>query len=155
MAVTGRKTRHFSAAAIGCALLTICAVVRAGDSTDARAQVSHIATALSEGNLASAMTPIDKSYTNYDTLRDYFSGLTAAFQIVNGINISDEEDENGQIKLSVHWDMTLTDLQTNYTENRAADLEIKLARVKNKWKIVDIEPIDVFNPARTRPAPHS
>lgn len=155
MVATGRKARCPLFAALGCVLLAICAVARSDDSTDARAQISQIANALSEGNAAGAMVPIDKSYMNYDKLRDYFSGLTAAFQIVNGINVSDEEDEKDQIKLNVHWDLTLTDLQTNYTQNRAADLEIKLARVKRKWKIVDIEPIDIFNPARTRPAPRS
>jgi hypothetical protein len=148
MAPTGHKS-HCLAALL---LVAACTVVRADDSADARGQVSHVATALSEGNAADALTPIDKSYANYDKLRNYFLGLTGAFQIVNGIEISDEQDDEAQIILSVHWDLTLTDLQTNYTENRAADVNIKLTRLKGKWKIVDIEPIDIFNPARTRAA---
>lgn len=135
-------------------MLALCSSARADDSADARDQISHIANALSEGNAAGAMAPIDKSFAKYDKLRDYFAGLTAAFQIVNGIEISDEQGETAQITLSVHWDLTLTDLQTNYTENRAADLNVKLSKVKGKWKIMDIEPIDIFNPARTRAAAH-
>jgi hypothetical protein len=130
-------------------------VARADESSDARGQVSRMANALSEGNASAAMTPIDKSYANYDKLRDYFSGLTAAFQIANQIEVSDEEDAKQQIKLSVHWDLTLTDLQTNYTESRSADLEITLVLIKGKWKITAIEPIDIFNPARTRTGPRS
>lgn len=149
MAATGRKGHRLAALLWTGMLLGTSAVTRANDSTDARAQVSHVASALSDGNAADAMTPIDKSYAHYGKLRDYFSGLTAAFQISNGISVSDEQDDKDQVSLSVHWDLTLTDLQTNYTQNRSADLEIKLVRVKNKWKIVDIEPIDLFNPART------
>jgi hypothetical protein len=149
MAAIGRNARRSSVAALGCVLLAICAAGHADDSTDAREQVSRIASALTEGNPSGAMMPFDKSYANYEKLRTYFSGLTTAFQIVNGIDVSDEEEEHDQIKLSVHWDMALIDLQTNYTENRAADLKIKLARVNSKWKIVDMEPVDFFNPART------
>lgn len=150
MAATGRRSRCLTALFCGGALLAICALARADDSADARGQVSQMANALSEGNPASAIAPIDKSFANYDRLRDFFSGLTSAFQIVNQIEISDEQDEKSQITLSIHWDLTLTDLQTNYTESRAADLTIKLAKLKGKWKIVNIEPIDMFNPARTR-----
>ena len=166
MAATGHKGRfrtlcglrlpngRASAVALLIALASY-SMARADDSADARGQVSQIANALSEGNAASAMMPIDKSYANYGKLRDYFSGLTGAFQIVNQIDVSDEQHEKDQIKLSVHWDLTLTDLQTNYTESRAADLEIRLNKLKGKWKIMDIEPIDLFNPARGRPnAPH-
>lgn len=96
------------------------------------------------------MSSVDNSYAHYAKLRDYFSGLTAAFQIANGISISDEQDDKDQIVFSVHWDLTLTDFQTNYSENRAADLEIRVARIKSKWKIVDIKPIDIFNPARAQ-----
>ena len=148
MAATGPR-RHYLAALLGSGILfTACLVARADDSADARGQISHVANALSEGNPASAMSSIDNSYTHYAKLRDYFSGLTAAFQIANGISISDEQDDKDQITLSVHWDLTLTDFQTNYSENRAADLTIKVARIKSKWKIVDIGPIDIFNPAR-------
>lgn len=96
------------------------------------------------------MTPFDKSYANYDRLRNFFDGLTHAFQIVNEIDISDEQDEKTQISLTVHWTLTLTDLQTNYTESRAADLDIKLVLLKGKWKIADLQPIDFFNPAGNR-----
>lgn len=149
MAVTGRKSHRLAAMLGSGLLLATCLMARADDSSDARGQISHLANALSEGNPASAMSSIDNSYVHYAKLRDYFSGLTAAFQIANGISIADEQDDKDQITFSVHWDLTLTDFQTNYSENRAADLTIKVARIKGKWKIVDIEPIDLFNPART------
>lgn len=150
MAVTGRKSHRLAALLWGGLLLTTCLMGRTDDSANARGQISHLANALSEGNPASAMSFIDSSYAHYAKLRDYFTGLTAAFQIANGVSFSDEQDDKDQITFSVHWDLTLTDLQTNYTENRAADLTIKLIREKSKWKIADIEPIELFNPAKTR-----
>jgi hypothetical protein len=129
---------------------------RADDAAGVRDQVSRVATALSEGNAAGAMAPFDKSYASYDKLRGFFSGLTRAFQIVNEIDIQDEEDGKTQVTVNVHWTLTLTDIETNYTENRSADLDIRLIRVKGKWKIADLQPVDLFNPAGQRaPKPPS
>jgi hypothetical protein len=151
MAAIGPRGRHFPLSFVcGAALLSLGSAARADDAAEARDQISHIATALSEGDAADAMTPFDKSYPNYDKLRNFFAGLTHAFQIVNEIDISDEQDEKTQISLTVHWTLTLTDLQTNYTESRAADLDIKLVRLKGKWKIADLQPVDLFNPAGNR-----
>jgi len=151
MAATGPRGRHFPLSFVwGAALLAIGPAARADDAAEARDQISHIATALSQGDAADAMTPFDKSYAGYDRLRNFFDGLTHAFQIVNEIDVSDEQDEKTQISLTVHWILTLTDLQTNYTESRAADLDIKLVPLKGKWKIADLQPIDFFNPAGNR-----
>ncbi|HEY7303087.1 MAG TPA: hypothetical protein VH601_03160 [Bryobacteraceae bacterium] len=151
MAATGPRGHHCLAAWLwGAALLATGATARADEAADARDQISHVATALSEGSAAGAMAQFDKSYANYDKLRNFFEGLTRAFQIVNEIDIQDERAEKTQITLTVHWTLTLTDIQTNYTENRSADLDIKLIRVKGKWKIGDLQPVDLFNPAGQR-----
>ncbi len=122
------------------------AAIRADDSADARAQLSSVATALSAGNASDAMAAFDKSFPKYDTLRSYFEGLTNAFQVTSGIDVNDEQDTPSEITLAVHWDLTLQNSETNYTENRAADIEVRLVKQSGKWKILGFTPIDIFDP---------
>jgi hypothetical protein len=119
-------------------------------ASDARSQLEVIATALTTGNPVQAMTPFDKSYPNYDKLSNYFSGLTNAFQIVNEIDVTGEEDTRTETKLTVSWTITLSDLGTNYTEQRQADVNVRLMLKDRKWKIVDFGPIAIFDPQKSR-----
>jgi hypothetical protein len=132
-------------------LLTASAVFgRADDAADARAQLSSVATALSAGNASDAMRAFDKSYPQYETLSNYFGGLANAFQITNEIDVTDERDTPAEIKLAVHWALTLQDSQTNYTENRAADIGVRLIKQRGKWKIAGFNPINIFDPQQDR-----
>ncbi len=92
--------------------------------------------------------PIDKSFANYDKLRNYFEGLANSFQLSNGVEITDEQDSENETKLTVDWTLTMTDLTTNYSDTRNAELSIRLVRNGKKWKIVDFSPIELFNPQR-------
>jgi len=112
---------------------------------DVRTQISHIATSLTAGNVTDAMVPFDKSYGNYDQLKNDFLGLTS-FQIENEIDVTDEQDTDTGANLTVTWMITLTDRSTNQTEHRTADLEVRLVLKNRKWKIVGFTPIDIFSP---------
>ena len=98
------------------------------------------------------MTPFDKSFPKYEKLSDYFVGLASAFQIDNEVSVTDEEDTDTETKLTVNWTLTLTNLVTNYTERRTADINVRLVLKSGTWKIVDFTPIDMFNPQQKRAA---
>ncbi len=117
----------------------------ADQSLDARAQIAAVAEALSSGNAAEAIAHFSKSYPEYDTLRRYFEGLSA-FQVENQLDITDEEDSENFVVLTVTWDMTLTDLGTGKSRRRSGELHVKLAPVASKWRIVEFAPLDIFNP---------
>lgn len=127
-------------------ILVALPLLRADQSADVRACVQTIATSLSAGNTAQAMTAFDKSYAHYDTLSDYFGGLTSAFQIVNNVDFVDQDDKEGESKLTVHWTITLTDLGSNFTQQRVGDIQVRLVVKGGKWKILEFAPIEVFNP---------
>ena len=144
--------RSFLCAAIVLALLPCRHGWSAPDrSTDIRRRISDIATALTAGNPAQAMSPFDKSYSNYEKLSDYFTGLTGAFQVTNEVDVTDEQEGPSETTLTVHWVLTLTDLATNYTENRTADIDVRLIQKDGKWRIADFAPIEIFNPRQTKP----
>ena len=135
------------------ALLVLVWPLQADRAADVRSEISYIATALSSGNPADAMTPFDKSFANYDKLGSYFQGLTA-FQVENEIDITDEQDTETDTKLTVNWSLTLTDLGNDSTEQRSGDINVRLVLRDGKWKIVDFSPISLFNPQQNRAPKH-
>ncbi len=143
-----RGLRSF--AAITVILATSAVLSRADDSAEARAQLSVIATALSGGSPRQAMAAFAGSFPQYETLRNYFEALVNAFQITSEIDVTDEQDAPLEIKLTVHWTLTLQDLQTNYTENRAADIDVRVVKQSGGWKIAGFAPIEIFSPQQPR-----
>jgi hypothetical protein len=126
-------------------LLTL-PLLRADQASDVRSQVETIARSLSAGDPAAAIAPFDKSYAQYDKLSDDFGGLTSAFEIVNNLDMVDEEDTAAESKLTVHWIITLSDLQSHFTQQRVGDINVRLVLKGRKWKVVDFSPIEVFDP---------
>ena len=111
-----------------------------------RQQVSHVASALTAREPADAMTPFDKSFADYDKLRGYFGGLTAAFDVTNQLEITEEQDLADEATITVEWTLTLVNAQNGYSQNRNASVHIRLVRKGTTWKIVDFSPVELFNP---------
>lgn len=161
MAVTGRKTPISIIALLLLTALFAYAQAPAPESetgkqpAEARAVLGSVADDLTGANATEAMTHFEDNMPNYGTLSNYLNGLVNAFYLSNGIQIIDETDEPNQIKLTVRWDLTLTDLQSYYTEDRTADISVSLVRKGGKWHISAFSPIDLFDPAaathRTKP----
>jgi hypothetical protein len=147
MAVTGRKSIRLLCLAFALYLATS---LSADQPHDILNQISYIATALTAGNPSDAMTPFDKSYKDYDRLRNYFSGLTDGFQLENEVSIGDEEDKPTESKVTINWTLTLTDPNTSYIEQRTAEITARLIKKNGNWKIVAFSPIEIFNPQQRR-----
>lgn len=96
------------------------------------------------------MTPFDRSFADYEKLRGYFGGLTGAFQLVNQLEVTEEEDSAKDAQLTIEWTLTLSDSQTGYAETRNATVHVRLAEKDGKWKIVEFSPITLFDPQRRR-----
>jgi hypothetical protein len=127
-------------------LLAIFALIcQAQGNQELRNRLSDVSMALSAGNPSNAMEPFDKSFDGYQKLSDYFSSLTNAYQVASEVEVTDEQDAPDGIQLSVRWTLHLTDAGKN-TENRSADLTLQWVRKKGKWKISNLEPLDLFNP---------
>lgn len=146
MAATGRR----ECLGAGFLLLLGTAISQADQATDLRTLLSDIAVALTSGDPASALEPFSKSLPDYDKLRDYFSGLTSAFDIVNEVDVTDEQDSPNEIKATVHWVITFTSKGNNWSNQRVADIQVQCLREKKKWRITGFSPIDVFDPAHAQ-----
>lgn len=118
---------------------------------EVREQVTYVASALSNGNASDALGPIDKSLTDYVKLRDYFIGLTQAYGVSSEVTIKDEDDGEKETKLVVEWRLTLTDATTSLSTQRTSDVNLRLVQKNGRWKIVDLSPIELFNPHGAQP----
>lgn len=122
-------------------------LLRADHSAGVRAQISHIADALSSGDPGDAMKPFDKSFPDYGKLRGYFQALSG-FQIESEIEFIDEEDTENESKVTIDWALTFTDPASNATERREGEINLRLVRQGDKWKIIAFSPITLFNPQK-------
>jgi hypothetical protein len=113
-----------------------------------RAVLTAIADDLTGGNADEAMSHFAKDMRDYDTLSRYLNGLLNAFYVSNGIEVTDETDEANRSKLTVRWDLTLTDLQSYYTEDRSEEVSVCFVRKGGKWLISEFSPVSLFDPGR-------
>lgn len=151
MAVTGHRRK----AACSLLLLAVClrgssAPVLADRAAAVRSQLSRVANALSAGNPAEAIAPFSKQFPDYDQLRDYFSGLTAAFSIANEIEVTDEDDGPAESLVTLHWAITLTSAGSGLSNQRSAEIHVRFVRERNQWKITAFSPIAPFDPSDTQ-----
>lgn len=149
MAATGPKGLCLPVAVALLLLASFGQTLFADRADDVRSQISYIATSLASGNATDAMVPFDKSYVNYDKLRGYFDGLTS-FVVENEVDVTDEQDTDTDTKLTINWTLTLIDRSTNQTERRTGDIEVRFVLKNRKWKIVDLAPIEIFDPLQKR-----
>jgi hypothetical protein len=77
--------------------------------------------------------------------------LTQAYQVQSEVDVTDEDDREAETKLQVTWRLTLTDPATNTSSQRSADVHLTLVQKDGKWKVVDLSPVDFFNPQRAKP----
>jgi hypothetical protein len=131
------------------ALLTL-ENLRADEPGVVRSQLHEIATFLTAGNPAGAMEPFSKSFADYDKLRDYFTGLTSAFTIVNEIDVTEEQETATESTATVRWSITLSSLSDKQSNQRIGEIHIRSIKEKKKWKIVRFSPIDLFDPSEAQ-----
>jgi len=113
---------------------------------DALGVVNHVAAALADGNPSDAIAAFDKSFTGYSKLQQYFVALTDGFLITNEAELTDESDDGTE--LTLHWSLTLKDKSTDVSRTRGEDIRVKLAQKEGKWKIVELSPVEFFDPLR-------
>ena len=145
MAAIGRRSAILVAAAL---FATLVVPARADGSVDVLATINLITRALADDNAPGAMDPFDKSFRDYAKLQDYFAGLTDRGQIVSEVDILDQSDSKTESKVTVRWTMTITNNSiAGDTEQRTAEIHLRLVPNHDSWKIVEFSPIDFFNPA--------
>jgi hypothetical protein len=147
MAATGPKDRRKCTWLRTLTCLVVCTGVLSADpNLAARKKLSDVAMALTGGSPTDAMLPFDKSFSGYDKLSNYFVALTSVFDLASQVEVTDEQDAENEVKLTVQWTLTLTNPQTGESETRGKTENVKLVKKDGQWKIVDLSTLDLFDP---------
>jgi hypothetical protein len=125
--------------------------LHAGESSTPLARIQRVAESLSANNPAEAMAPFDRSYPDYEKLRNYFEGLAVAYQITNEATVLDRDESPNTVKFTLQWTITLTQANTPLSQQRTSKIEAVLVRKRGKWRIVKFSPIEIFDPAIYHP----
>jgi hypothetical protein len=138
MAVTGLRAT---------ALLLLLALTASADQArDVLEVINRVAASLTDGDPSDALSQFSKTYASYDKLREYFSGLTDAFQISNEADVLDELDKPDESSLVLQWSLNLTSKDSNENLRRREEVHARLVRKNHRWEIVDFSPATLFDP---------
>jgi hypothetical protein len=110
--------------------------------------INHVTTALSASDPADAMAPFDKSFPDYNKLSAYFSNLTSSYAIGNEADVVEETDSDAETKLLLDWTLTLENENSGASLRRHGQVEVRLVRKGGRWKIVELAPLDLFDPQK-------
>lgn len=109
-------------------------------------QVASVATSLTAGSASEALLPFDKSCPGYERLRDDFTALVNAYQLVNQVEILEQNIVGSEATLTVRWVLTLSDPVSQLSETRTRDVTVKLSFLRYQWRIVELSPLELFDP---------
>lgn len=152
--------RLFEVALAGVALLVLCAGAAAlllaqeapPDNPEARSvrrMVHDASRALQAGNAASFLRLFDrKRFDGYPTLESHVVALTTQSDIASSIQIVEIEQVQGGYRLRVDWLLQLSVKETpGPLETRREVVDISAGEDgKDKWRITNVEPVDLFRP---------
>ena len=147
-----RHSRFLTRLLFGTALLSEPShSLKADQPADVRSVLNDVAGALTASNPADAMTRYSKSFADYDKLRDYFISLTAAFSIVNEVDVLDEKDTAMDSTATVRWTITLANASVSGNSiQRSGEIHLRILQEKRKWRIIEFSPIDLFDPSKAQ-----
>ena len=92
------------------------------------------------------MEGFSKKCANYQKLSGDFQTLTNAYLVTNRVQFIDEEVKATEATMKVRWEISVTTKGAEFSTYRNADLTFKLVREGKRWRIVELTPIDIFDP---------
>jgi len=105
--------------------------------------LSDLASSLSEGNPAGAMSAFDKSLPNYQTISNNIYAMTSQADITCSI---DPVDQNGN-DVEVDWFLMLRSKEDQGpTERRQMTVKLTVVKAGKSYKITAINPATILDP---------
>ncbi len=109
--------------------------------------LSDLSGALSNNNIAVALTAFDSKMPNYGTIEQNLEAITAQDDVTSAIEIVSDDEAAGVHKLDLDWLLQLTArADSNQADRRRVRVHVEVRQIKGKWKITALEPISIFDP---------
>jgi len=131
-------------------LASIALVSARGDAhSDVIALFGSLAAALTDWNVPAFMEGFDRDMHGYDDLKTQIAALVNQAEVTSSIEPIQEDGDDAKYKIDLDWFLQVRSLLDNgpIVERRRI-VHCELRKEKKKWKIVSIDPIDFFAPAK-------
>jgi len=132
-------------------LLVSLAIVSArGDAhADVISLLGSLAAALTDWNVPAFMDGFDKGMPGYDNLRTQVTALVNQADVTSSIEPVEEQGDETTYRIDLDWFLQVRSLLDNgpIVERRQI-VHCQLRKDKKDWKIVSLQPIEFFAPAK-------
>jgi hypothetical protein len=109
--------------------------------------LEHVAGALSEGDAAKFLEYVDKSAPGYGDIAANVDALTAQQDIAASLDVLSEAGDANKTEALVDWFMQFTTKDAlEHVTRRRMRVRIVTAKVKGKWKVMEIDPRSILDP---------
>ncbi|HMD47842.1 MAG TPA: hypothetical protein VKG79_02035 [Bryobacteraceae bacterium] len=131
-------------------VVSLALVSARGDAhSDAIALFGSLAAALTDWNVPAFMDGFDEDMPGFDNLKTQVTALVNQAEVTSSIEPVTEEGDDSKYKIDLDWFLQVRSLLDNgpIVERRQV-IHCQLRKEKKKWKIVSLEPIEFFAPAK-------
>lgn len=131
-------------------LASLTLVSAQGDAhSDVIALFGQLSADLTNWNVAGFMDGFDKDMPGYDDLKTRVAALVNQAEVTSSIDPVEEAGDDTKYTLALDWFLQVRSLLDNgaIVERRQV-VYCQLRKEKKKWKIVSLQPIEFFAPAK-------
>jgi hypothetical protein len=133
--------------------LFLLAFVASAALADPRQEVydllGSMASGLSEGNPGQFLEAFDRSMKGYAELAANVRALVAEADVLSAVELVTDGGDEQHRSVTVDWLLQLADKQNSVAlTRRQQNIKIRLEKQKKKWRIVSLEPMEFFAPAK-------
>jgi hypothetical protein len=112
-------------------------------------QFASMAAALSDVNPAQFMKAFDKDMPDYDKLRNEIVALMTQTEISSSIEVVKDEGDDSKRSVDLDWYLQVRSLLPDGPiVTRREVIHCELRKEGKQWKIVSLQPLEFFAPAR-------
>jgi hypothetical protein len=131
-------------------LVSLALVPARGDAhSDVIALFGSLSAALTDWNVAAFMDGFDKDMPGYGDLKTQVTALVNQADVTSSIEPIEEQGDETNYRIDLDWFLQVRSLLDNgpIVERRRL-VHCQLRKDKKKWKIVSLQPIEFFAPAK-------
>jgi hypothetical protein len=131
-----------------CATLA-CLCLFADTHADVVDLFGSMAAALTDVNVPQFMKACDDEMTGYDTLKVNITGLVRETEIASSIEVVKDDGDESKRSVDLDWYLQIRSLlQNGPIVTRRKIVHCELRKESKRWKIVSLQPIEFFAPAK-------
>ncbi len=134
---------------LACVFLLALPSLRADTHSDVVDLFASMAAALSDVNPAQFMKAFDKDMPDYDKLKNEIAALMTQTEVSSAIEVVKDEGDESKRSVDLDWYLQVRSLlPAGPIVTRREVIHCELLKEGKQWKIVSLQPLDFFAPAK-------